>query len=151
MKSAQEWLDEYGKSHKNPTNKKIHWICIPLIMLSLLGILAELPTPFESGYLHWGTAMVALSVIYYMTMSVPLAIGMGLIGSAMLVVLSGLAQLPVPLWVTSITIFVGAWIAQFIGHKIEGKKPSFLKDVQFLMIGPLWLLAHSYNRVGIKY
>ena len=48
-------------------------------------------------------------------------------------------------------IFVIAWIGQFIGHKIEGKKPSFLEDLQFLMVGPAWLLSFIYKKVGIKY
>ena len=52
---------------------------------------------------------------------------------------------------TSLIIFVIAWIGQFIGHKIEGKKPSFFEDIQFLLIGPAWLLSFIYNKLGIKY
>jgi uncharacterized membrane protein YGL010W len=55
------------------------------------------------------------------------------------------------LWVTSLVIFVAAWIGQFIGHAIEGKRPSFFKDLQFLLIGPLWLLAAAYRRLGLRY
>jgi uncharacterized membrane protein YGL010W len=62
-----------------------------------------------------------------------------------------LAALPWPLWLTSLAIFVVAWIGQFIGHHIEGKRPSFFKDVQFLMIGPLWLMAAAYRRAGLRY
>lgn len=46
------------------------------------------------------------------------------------------------LWIYS-AIFVVAWIAQFYGHHVEGKKPSFFADLQFLMIGPLWLLYRT--------
>ena len=56
-----------------------------------------------------------------------------------------------PLWASSLAIFVIAWVGQFIGHKIEGKKPSFFEDLQFLMIGPLWLLGHLYRKFGIRY
>ena len=56
-----------------------------------------------------------------------------------------------PLWLIGIAVFVGAWIGQFIGHKIEGKKPSFFKDVQFLLIGPAWLMAFIYRRAGWEY
>jgi uncharacterized membrane protein YGL010W len=42
-------------------------------------------------------------------------------------------------------------VGQFIGHKIEGKKPSFFKDILFLLIGPLWLLSFIYKKVGISY
>jgi uncharacterized membrane protein YGL010W len=51
----------------------------------------------------------------------------------------------------SLAVFVVAWIVQFYGHKIEGKKPSFLKDVQFLMIGPAWLMHFIYKKIGIGY
>jgi uncharacterized membrane protein YGL010W len=51
----------------------------------------------------------------------------------------------------SLGVFVLAWIVQFYGHKIEGKKPSFLKDVQFLMIGPAWLMHFIYKKIGISY
>ena len=56
-----------------------------------------------------------------------------------------------PLWIFSVIIFVIAWIGQFIGHKIEGKKPSFIEDLQFLLIGPAWLLSFIYKKIGIKY
>jgi uncharacterized membrane protein YGL010W len=55
------------------------------------------------------------------------------------------------LWLTSVTIFAVAWIGQFIGHAIEGKRPSFLEDLQFLLIGPLWLLAAAYRKIGVSY
>ena len=44
-----------------------------------------------------------------------------------------------------------AWIGQFIGHKIEGEKPSFFEDLQFLLIGPAWLLGAIYQKLGIRY
>ena len=56
-----------------------------------------------------------------------------------------------PLWLTCLVIFVIGWIGQFIGHAIEGKRPSFMKDIQFLLIGPLWLLGHLYRKLGIAY
>lgn len=40
----------------------------------------------------------------------------------------------------SLIIFILSWIGQFYGHKIEGAKPSFLKDLEFLLIGPLWVI-----------
>ena len=79
-------------------------------------------------------------------------IGMSIIG--VLLVLGVLAlekYLSYPLWETSLIIFIVSWIGQFIGHKIEGKKPSFFQDIQFLLIGPLWLLSFVYNKIGIKY
>ncbi|PRQ00566.1 Mpo1 family 2-hydroxy fatty acid dioxygenase [Enhygromyxa salina] len=151
MRTAQEWLDAYGQSHQNPTNKTIHWVCIPAIVLSIFGLLAAVPTPFESPWLHWGTLLAIGAVGYYALISIPLAIGMAAVSGVMLVLVQGLAGLPIPLWASSLGIFVIAWIFQFIGHKIEGQKPSFFEDLQFLMIGPMWLLAALYRRVGIGY
>ena len=48
-------------------------------------------------------------------------------------------------------IFIVSWIGQFIGHKIEGQKPSFFDDLKFLLIGPAWLLSFIYKKIGIKY
>ena len=58
---------------------------------------------------------------------------------------------PWPVWQICLVVFIAAWIGQFIGHKIEGKKPSFLKDIVFLLIGPAWLLSKIYRKVGLKY
>jgi uncharacterized membrane protein YGL010W len=151
MRTAQEWLDAYGESHQNPINKKIHWVCIPWIMISVLGLLATIPSPFANPWLSWATAVMALAIGYYALISIPLALGMAVTSAIMLVVVHALAMLPVPLWVSSLVIFVVAWIFQFIGHKIEGKKPSFFEDLQFLLIGPMWLLAAIYRRIGVGY
>jgi uncharacterized membrane protein YGL010W len=156
MKPAQYWLDEYGESHQHPLNEKIHWICVPLIMLSLVALLSLLPLNLDLlnqyPYLnHWGFAMVVFASIYYFFLSIPLFAGMISVSVLLLVGTYWLSRLPFPLWQTSLAIFVVAWIGQFYGHKVEGKKPSFLKDIQFLMIGPLWLLSKLYRRYGITY
>ena|SRR5690349_19760789 len=155
MRTVQSWLDEYSVSHMNPTNKKIHWVCVPLIMLSALGMLWSIPRPTFfvgiSPYLNWATLLILASLIYYMLLSVRLAAGMLLVSVLMCLVLELLRRLPWPLFWTCIGIFVAAWIGQFIGHKIEGRKPSFFKDLQFLLIGPIWLLADAYKRLGFAY
>ena len=151
MRTAQEWLDAYGESHQNPTNKKIHWICIPWIMISVLGLIAAIPSPFDHAWLNWATIVALLAVAYYALISIPLAIGMAATSAIMLAVVQAISGLPVPLWVSSLVIFVVAWIFQFVGHKIEGKKPSFFEDLQFLLIGPMWLLAALYRKAGIGY
>ena len=53
------------------------------------------------------------------------------------------------IWKLSMLIFIFAWIGQFIGHKIEGQKPSFFEDIQFLLIGPAWLLSFIYKKLGV--
>jgi uncharacterized membrane protein YGL010W len=153
MRSATDWLHEYSTSHQNPINKLLHWICVPVIVVSVVGMLWSLPVPaaFEkiSPALNWGTAMLAMAVVYYFFLSVPLALGMLPVVLATVLIVSWLDRLTVPLWQICLVAFVLAWIGQFIGHHIEGRKPSFFKDVQFLLIGPLWLLAFVHRRLGL--
>jgi uncharacterized membrane protein YGL010W len=123
--------------------------------MTVIGFLWAIPVPAAfaalSPWLNWGTIAVAIAVVYYFTLSVPLGIGAAIGLVALLGVVSWLDTLAWPLWLTCVIVFVVAWIGQFIGHAIEGKRPSFFKDVQFLMIGPLWLLGHVYRRLGINY
>jgi uncharacterized membrane protein YGL010W len=153
MRSASTWLEEYGESHRHPTNKVLHWICVPLIVVSVIGLLWALPVPRVfadvSPWLNWGTLALAASLLYYSALSARLALGMLLVVVAVAGIVYWLDTLSTPLWLVSAVLFVVAWIGQFIGHVYEGKRPSFFKDVQFLLIGPLWLLAHLYRKASI--
>ena len=155
IKKADDWLNEYGESHQNPINKMIHWICVPLIMLSLIGLLASIPNEFKinigiNTYLiNWAMIFLALANLYYFKLSKSLFIGMILISFLLLYGVELLKLYQIPLWQSSLLIFSIAWIGQFIGHKIEGIKPSFFKDIQFLLIGPAWLLSFIYKKLNI--
>jgi uncharacterized membrane protein YGL010W len=94
--------------------------------------------------------VLVLTLIYYFTLSKSLTVGL-LLFTSLCVYLCYLVEQSdfAPLWQVSITVFILAWIGQFWGHKVEGKKPSFLKDLQFLMIGPAWLMSFIYQRLGI--
>jgi uncharacterized membrane protein YGL010W len=155
MRSVADWLGEYGESHADPTNKLLHWICVPSIVLSLAGMVWSIPVPEAfadvSPWLNWATLGAALSLLYYASLSIRLAVGIAIAFAVMFAIVNALAQLPWPLWMTSLAIFVVAWIGQFVGHGVEGTRPSFFKDLQFLLIGPLWLLASLYRRFGISY
>jgi uncharacterized membrane protein YGL010W len=135
-------LVQYADSHRNPTNELIHFVCVPLIVLSLLGIVWAIHPLLA-------LAASAAALHYYFKLSRPFAYGM----LAMLAVMLGLLALMPPFTVLplSIAIFVVAWIGQFIGHKIEGKKPSFLDDLRFLLIGPLFVLGFLYRRFNFAY
>ena len=152
-------LSEYGESHQNSVNKTVHWICVPAIVVSLLGLIWSIPVPaaMESISLgpiplNWAVIFIILAMIYYFSLSVSLGIGMILVVAFLGFVGYLITSLiPLPLWATCLIIFALAWIGQFWGHKVEGKKPSFLKDVQFLLIGPVWLLSFIYRKLGIRY
>ncbi len=155
MSNADVWLDAYAESHQNAVNKALHWVCVPVIVVSLIGMLWAIPTPAAfaeiSPALNWGTAFLLAAVVYYFVMSIPLALGMLPVVVAIVLAVNWLASLSIPLIYSSAGLFIVAWIGQFIGHKIEGQKPSFFEDVQFLMIGPLWILAAIYRRFGVSY
>jgi uncharacterized membrane protein YGL010W len=155
MRTVTDWLTEYGASHQNPTNKLLHWVCVPPIVLSVMGLLGSVPDPSAfsvlSPWLNWATLASAAAVVYYLLLSPSLALGVLVAFALLLAIVHWLAHLPWPLWLTSLVIFMLAWIGQFIGHAIEGKRPSFFKDVQFLLIGPLWLLAAVYRRFSVPY
>ncbi len=159
MTDIQTLLNQYGESHQNKTNKTIHWICVPLIVFSLMGMLWSIPAgPLASlvegplaPFANWATVFVLLALVYYIALSRVLFLAMIPITA---LVLGGnylLFQSGAPLLFISIGIFVSAWIGQFIGHKVEGKKPSFFKDLQFLLIGPAWLLSFVFGKAGIRF
>lgn len=154
-KSADQWFDEYGESHRNSVNKIIHWICVPAIVLSLLGMLWAIPVPnfmVEQPYLNWATLVILAGLLFYARLSITLAIGMVLFSVGTVWLLYYYESLNISsVWLASVIVFVVAWVGQFIGHIIEGKKPSFFKDVQFLLIGPIWLLGFIYRKLGIPY
>ncbi|RZJ23547.1 MAG: DUF962 domain-containing protein [Acinetobacter sp.] len=129
MKTINEWLNEYSESHQDKANKAIHWVCVPAILFSIIGILAHFSALFT-------VLILVLTFIFYARLDLVLAVAM----AALLVVMAWLIFiLPVDIGFY-IAVFVLAWIGQFYGHKVEGKKPSFFKDLQFLLIGPVWCM-----------
>ncbi|MCS6948768.1 MAG: DUF962 domain-containing protein, partial [Steroidobacteraceae bacterium] len=154
MRAIEDWLADYGASHRHPANERLHWICVPLIVLSVLGLLASLPVPAAlatalRGF-DWALVAIGVTTVYYAALSLPLAAGALIALVLLYVLLAVLRALPWPLWSTSLVVFILAWIGQFIGHAIEGKRPSFFRDLQFLLIGPLWLVAAVYDSLELR-
>ncbi len=154
-RSIHQWISDYGVSHQNPTNKKIHWICVPAIMFTLLGLLSLIKIEIGNFKITLAYILIVLAWLFYLRLSVKISIGMVFISA---ISLSGIHQLEkfigLENWTLSfiyLGVFILAWIGQFIGHKIEGQKPSFFEDLQFLLIGPAWLLSFIYKKIGIRY
>ena len=140
MKTISEWLDEYSESHQNTTNKSIHWVCVPAILFALIGILAHFSALLTA-------LLVVLSLVFYARLDLVLAVAM----SVLVLMMAWLIWiLPVGVGFY-IGLFIVAWIGQFYGHKVEGKKPSFFKDLQFLLIGPLWCMDAYLGKVVPKW
>lgn len=147
------YLREYATDHRHPVSKLLHRVCVPAIVVSLLGLLWSIPVPAPvarlGAYINWGTAAVVVVMAFYVFLSPSLAVGMLAFFALSMLVVAWLATLPWPLWQTSLAIFAIAWLGQFVGHFAEGKRPSFFRDLRFLLIGPLWILADIYRRLGI--
>ena len=153
MKTINDWLSEYGESHQNPTNKLVHWICVPTIFFCVVGLFYGVKLGVALGplpQLNLAMVLLTLAVLYYFRLSPPLALGMLLFSAICLVLAQAIENSGLVLWQVCLTLFVLAWIGQFWGHKVEGKKPSFLKDLQFLLIGPAWLMSFIYGKLGIR-
>ena len=146
MKTQQEWFDEYAVSHQNETNKAIHYICVPVIFFSIIGLLMSINPIFLMKKLHflpaytqnWAFVILIPILLFYLKLSTKSFIAM-LLFSLSSLLLNYYVSMHFSLLYISITLFIIAWIGQFYGHHIEGKKPSFFKDLQFLLIGPIWV------------
>lgn len=154
-KSADQWFEEYGVSHQNSLNKLIHWVCVPLIYLVILGLIWDIPQPDWMSavpFLNWATLISIPVMAFYYRLSPSLAKGLAVFTLICLLSLAAYEQTyETPLWITSLIGFIILWIGQFVGHHIEGAKPSFFKDIQFLLIGPAWLMGFIYRKLGIHY
>jgi uncharacterized membrane protein YGL010W len=146
MANLELLLSEYADSHQNPANQAIHKICVPLIEWSLLGVLFSLPRPEVFGALNWAHVLAVFGLGYYLKFKNPRPIIASLILMAPFWIY--ISFRPPHLLETSLVVFVLAWIGQFYGHKLEGKKPSFFRDVFFLLIGPLWVAESLLRKFG---
>lgn len=154
MRSIHDWFDSYSKDHQNATNRLIHWICVPAILWSVIAAVWTLPVPPSLGQPGLWCALLMVGVLsFYWRLSRPL-------GAAMIALFVALALVTHvaydALGATRLLelagfVFVLAWIGQFVGHKIEGAKPSFFTDLAYLLIGPAWLVAKILRRAGVAY
>ena len=151
---AAQLLAEYSADHQNPFNRLMHSLCVPLIAIALFGLLWAIPVPQSltaaSPWLNCGTAALVGLTFYYLGLAPRLGIGMLLAALVVAPLLAYASGLAVPLWLSSLVVFTLGWIGQFIGHYVEGCRPSFFRDLRFLLIGPLWVLAKLYAALGIR-
>lgn len=140
-------MDEYGVDHTHPTNKLIHKFCVPLIMFSIIGILWSLP---RWNSINWAFVLIIPTLLFYVSLKKMVMLILMIIQTLLMCWISAVLYGQGVLLQVSITVFVFAWIGQFIGHKIEGRKPSFLQDISFLLIGPLWVNRFLLKKLGWK-
>ena len=129
---------------------------MPVIFFCTLGFTWVIPVPAAladaAPWFNWTLAAIGGVTGFYLRLSAPLSAGLLFFMSlcyAGLVLIDFFS--PWPLWKVCVVAFTLAWVGQFIGHRIEGKKPSFLQDLSFLLIGPAWLMSFIYRRLGQRY
>ncbi|HET9032564.1 MAG TPA: Mpo1-like protein [Dokdonella sp.] len=154
MRSVNQWFGSYSLDHKNPINRAIHSVCVPAILWSVIAALWVIPVPTSIGRSGFWCGMVMVAAFaFYWRMSKPIGIAMLLV----FVVFGALTEWlyrsigPSQLLWAAIAVFVVAWIGQFIGHIIEGARPSFFTDLAYLLIGPAWLAGKLMRRMNINY
>jgi len=153
-RDVDRWLGNYSEDHRNPTNIIVHWICVPLILWTAVALLWVVPVPAAIGRPGlWAGVAMFFALSFYLRLSRPLGFAMLIAFVALGVITEGLYRAlgPANLMWLALAVFVLAWIAQFVGHKIEGRKPSFLTDIAYLLIGPAWLVAKIMRRMGVAY
>ena len=154
MTRQEKLIARYEEFHRNETNRLVHFVCVPLIALSLVGLLWGIKIPTALGdelsvTLNAGAIFIGLVSVYYLFLSLGSLLGMLYFGLAASVLCISVEASPLPLFGVSLAVFVLAWAGQFIGHGIEGKKPAFTEDIQFLLVSPAWLLDALYKKPAL--
>ena len=154
MRTAEEWFSSYSRDHQNPVNRAIHWVCVPAILWAVIAALWTLPVP---GALSppgvWSWLAMTFALVFYFRMSRSLGFAMLALFALLFVLTDFLygALGPRTLLALAAIVFVAAWVGQFVGHIYEGKRPSFLTDLSYLMVGPAWLMSKLMRRVGLAH
>jgi uncharacterized membrane protein YGL010W len=154
MRTAEEWFSSYSRDHQNPKNRAIHWVCVPAILWAAIAALWTVPVPGAfSPPGAWSWLAMTLALVYYFRMSRSLGVAMLAPFAALFLLTHALygALGPKQLLTLALSVFVVAWVGQFIGHIFEGKRPSFLTDLSYLMVGPAWLMGKLMRRAGLAY
>ncbi|MGQ8363870.1 DUF962 domain-containing protein [Glaciecola sp. 1036] len=157
MREIERLISHYGESHKNKTNIFIHAIAVPSIYLVTIGLIWSIPV-FEfmaEMNITWAHVLAIPTLMYYFKLSGPIGAAMTILTIAVFAFLYWLNYALIgtgyAVWEFCLALFVVMWILQFVGHKIEGKKPSFFEDLRYLLIGPAWWWVHWLKRMNIQY
>ena len=140
--TMQQLLEEYASSHQHKTNKIIHFICVPIIFWTIVAMLWLIKIPHVENL---ALVTAVLLSFYYLAKDLRVAIQMIVFTILCLLLTAFMEKQGFPVLEIAVILFVVAWIFQFIGHKVEGKKPSFFKDLQFLLVGPAWIIKQIFG------
>ena len=146
MRNQREYLAAYAESHRHPTNVAIHLAGVPVIVIATLGLLWALPVGAWLGlpapwaaWVNGATLAAVPAMLFYARLSAAAVAIMALWFAASVATILGVQALGLPLVGTMLALWVAAWAVQFVGHHVEGAKPSFVDELPFLLIGPLFV------------
>jgi uncharacterized membrane protein YGL010W len=151
MKTLEDQLSNYAAYHRDRRNIVTHFIGIPMIVLSVVVLLAR--PAFEVAGLSIAPATLAViaATLYYLRLDLRYGMAMGVLLAACLVFAHTTAALSTGTWATlGVGLFVVGWVIQFVGHIFEGRKPAFVDDIMGLIIGPLFVVAEFGFLLGMR-
>ena len=153
MRHIDKLIAQYGASHQNRTNVLIHAIAVPSIFFVTIGLIWSIPVPdwLAQFDVTWAHVLIIPTLYYYFRLSGPIGAAMTLLSLASFGGINLLVSAGISVWQFSLALFVVMWILQFVGHKVEGQKPSFFDDIRFLLVGPAWWWVHWLKRMKIAY
>lgn len=146
MRTLSEQLSQYARYHRDQRNILTHFAGIPLIVISLFGLLSfQLPVIGISA----AVLLFTLSSVYYLVLDLKFGVLMLVFSSLCFALSQQLVHALAGLWLWgSVAVFAIGWVLQFIGHYYEGKKPAFVDDLMGLLIGPLFIVAEWVFMAG---
>ena len=153
VRPVDRFFAAYSDDHRHPANQWLHVLCVPAIVWSLLALVYCIPLGAGLPTGSLAAVMAIALTAFWLWLSVPIGLGAAVLmawswGSvAALHAAFGATVLAV----IGASVFVVAWVGQFIGHHIEGRRPSFFTDLVYLMIGPVWVLAKGYRKLSVGY
>lgn len=155
LKLADRWFDEFDAAHAPDGIGAWHWLTLPVAVLGFVGMLWYAPVPRafvdSTPALNWGALFLMATVVYYFIVSITLAAGALPFVVLTIAALSWLDQFDFPVGRICASLFLLAWLGQCALHRLRGGRPSCTRELQLLMIGPLWMLGKLYRRLGIPY
>jgi len=144
MRDLTQWLNDYGASHQDPVNQKLHKVSVPGIFLSVVGLLWAIPSVSIFGFtLNWVYLAIIPVMIFYFRLSLSVFLMMLGFTLACISLIWSLDILQLPVLFISSSLLILLWLMQFIGYKIEGRKPSFWDNFWFILVGPIWVFRHK--------
>ncbi|MDC0662529.1 Mpo1 family 2-hydroxy fatty acid dioxygenase [Marinobacter sp. SS21] len=156
MRSLSQFLSDYGESHQNPLNQWVHIVCVPAILMSTLGLLWLIPIgawlSLSDGIAYWvngATILAVLSGLVYLRLALWVFVLMTGWFALSAWAIVAIQQAGWSLFWISLAVWIAAWIVQVYGHKVEGKKPSFVEDLVFLLIGPIFVSIEFAAKLGL--